>query len=109
MDPPPREPWTYAARAAYYGDRVCCLCDHHNPAAAKFCNDCGSPLHLRQCNQCDAVNDQAATNCYQCGAECPALPGATSASPAADPTPAAGTTDVDIAASVTQPLLAASA
>src|SRR5262245_12181853 len=110
MDSPPSEPWTYAARAAYYGDRVCRLCDHHNPAAAKFCNDCGSPLHLRRCNQCDAVNDQAATNCHKCGAECPALPGATSASPAADPTPTSGArTDTDIAATVTQPLFTASA
>ena len=73
MDRPPPEPWSYAARAAAWGDRVCRFCDHHNPASSKFCNDCGSPLHLRPCNQCQAVNDQAATYCYQCGAQYPAL------------------------------------
>ncbi len=111
MDPPPPAPWTFAARAGYFGDRVCLFCDRHNPAGAKFCNDCGSPLHLKPCNQCDAVNHQAATNCYKCGAECPALfttPEATPVSPAADPTPAWATPgDVGVAATVTQPLFAA--
>ena len=114
MDSPPPIPWTYAARAAYFGDRVCPFCDHHNPAGAKFCNDCGSPLHLKPCNQCDAVNHQAATNCYKCGAECPALfttPEATPVLPAVDvTTPAWGTPDdVGVAATVTQPLFAAGA
>ena len=113
MDSPPPAPWTFAARAAYFGDRVCPFCDHHNPAGAKFCNDCGSPLHLKPCNQCDAVNHQAATKCYKCGAECPALfttPGATPVLPAAEPTPAWATPgDVGVAATVTQPLFAVSA
>src|SRR5215831_13736454 len=104
MDPPLPEPWTYAARAAYFGDRVCRFCDHHNPAAAKFCNDCGLPLHLRRCSQCAAVNDQAATNCYQCGAECLALsttPGSTLVLPAADTAHAFVTLgDVGVAANV---------
>ena len=107
MGSPPPAPWTYAARAAYFGDRVCPFCDHHNPAGAKFCNDCASPLHLKPCNQCDAVNLQAATNCYKCGAECPALfttPEATPVLPAADPAPAWATPgDVGVAATVTQP------
>ena len=108
MDSPPPIPWTYAARAAYFGDRVCPFCDHHNPAGAKFCNDCGSPLHLKPCNQCDAVNHQAATNCYKCGAECPALfttPEAMPVLPAADVTTPAWATpgDVGVAATVTQP------
>ena len=111
MDAPPPEPWTYAARAAYFGDRVCRFCDHHNPPAAKFCNECGSPLHLRPCNQCDAVNDQAATYCYQCGAECPALStisGSTAGLPAANPTHACVTLgDVGVAANVPQPALRA--
>ena len=111
MDAPPPAPWTYAARAAYFGDRVCPFCDHHNPAGAKFCNDCSSPLYLKPCNQCDAVNHQAATNCYKCGAEFPALfttLEATPVLPAADvTTPAPG--DVGVAASVTQPLFAAGA
>jgi ribosomal protein L40E len=113
MDSPPPAPWAYAARAAYFGDRVCPFCDHHNPAGAKFCNDCGSPLHLKPCNQCDAVNHQAATNCYKCGAECPALfttPEATPVLPAADPTAAWATPgDVGVAATVTQPPFAAGA
>ena len=106
-------PWTYAARAAYFGEPVCPFCDHRNPAGAKFCSDCGSPLHLKPCNQCDAVNSQAATNCYKCGAECPALfttPEAAPVLPAADPTPAWPTPgDVGVSATVTQPLLAAAA
>ena len=114
MDPPPPAPWTYAARAGYFGDRVCPFCDHRNPVGAKFCNDCGSPLHLKPCNQCDAVNHQAATNCYKCGAECPALfttPEATPVLPAADPTTPAWATpgDVGVAATVTQPLFAGGA
>src|SRR5207344_2746490 len=87
MGSPPPNPWTYAARAAYFGDRVCPFCDHHNPAAAKFCNDCGSPLHLKPCSRCGAVNHQAATNCYKCSAEYPAsltTPKATPMLPAAD-------------------------
>jgi ribosomal protein L40E len=110
----PRPPhWTFAARAAYFGDRMCAFCDHRNPAGAKFCNDCASPLHLKPCKQCDAVNDQAATNCYKCGAACPVLfstPEATPVLPAADSTPAWATPgDVAVAATVTQPLFAASA
>jgi hypothetical protein len=111
MDSSPPAPWTYAARAAHFGDRVCPFCDHHNPAGAKFCNDCCSPLDLKPCNQCDAVNHQAATTCYKCGAECPALfttPEATPALPAADVTTATPG-DVDVAATVTQPLFAARA
>ena len=89
MDSPPPAPWTNAARAGYFGDRVCPFCDHHNPVGAKFCNDCGSPLDLKPCNQCDAVNHQAATNCYKCGADYPALfttPETTPVLPTADPT-----------------------
>ena len=46
----------------------CPFCAHTNPSGAKFCNECGAPLHLRPCNQCDAINDQVAKNCYKCGA-----------------------------------------
>jgi ribosomal protein L40E len=113
MDSPPPAPWSYAARAAYFGESVCPFCDHRSPAGAKFCSDCGSPLHLKPCNQCDAVNSQAATNCYKCGAECPALfttPEAAPVLPAADPTPAWPTPgDVGVSATVTQPLLVAAA
>lgn len=51
----------------------CLFCDHVNPAGAKFCNDCGSPLHVKPCTRCEAVNDQAAKNCSKCGAEFPVL------------------------------------
>ena len=103
--------WTFAARAAYFGDRMCPVCDHRNPTGAKYCNDCASPLQLKPCRQCDAVNDKAATNCYNCGAAYPALfstPDATPLGPAADPAPAAATPgDVAGATNVTQPLFAA--
>ena len=45
----------------------CPFCAHPNPAGAKFCNECGAPLHLRPCNRCEAVNNQVAKNCYKCG------------------------------------------
>ena len=113
MDSPPPAPWTFAARAAYFGDPACPFCEHRNPVGAQFCCDCGSPLELKPCHQCDAVNCQAATICHKCGAECPALfttPDATPVLPAADPAPAWPTPgDVGVAATVKQPQLAAAA
>ena len=70
---PPR--WTFAERAAYFGDRMCAFCGHRNPAGARFCNDCASPLHLKPCKQCDGVNDHAATSCHNCGAAYPVSAG----------------------------------
>jgi hypothetical protein len=64
--------WSFAARAAYFGDQLCPFCDHRNPAGAKFCNECASPLHLKPCKRCDAVNHASATACYKCGAAYPA-------------------------------------
>jgi ribosomal protein L40E len=108
---PPR--WTFAARAAYFGDRMCAFCDHRNPAGAKFCNDCASPLHLKPCKHCYAVNDQAATNCYKCGAASPVLPRTpepTSVFPAVASTPVSATLgDLAVATAATQPQHAASA
>jgi hypothetical protein len=46
----------------------CRFCRHVNPPAAKFCNECGSPLHLRPCPNCDAITDATAQACHQCGA-----------------------------------------
>jgi ribosomal protein L40E len=46
----------------------CLFCAHKNPPGAKFCNECGSPLHLAPCKQCDAINSLNETHCYQCGA-----------------------------------------
>jgi hypothetical protein len=47
---------------------TCRFCRHVNPAGAKFCNECGSPLHLRPCPSCEAITDAAAQACHQCGA-----------------------------------------
>jgi ribosomal protein L40E len=44
----------------------CLFCDGVNPADAKFCNHCGSSLHVKQCARCKAVNDEAATTCLKC-------------------------------------------
>jgi hypothetical protein len=46
----------------------CRFCHHANPAGAKFCNECGSPVHLKPCPRCDAVTDASAGACHQCGA-----------------------------------------
>lgn len=47
---------------------ACCgFCGHCNPHGANFCNDCGSPLHLKPCTGCDAVDRQDALNCRSCG------------------------------------------
>ena len=105
--------WTFAARAAYFGDRMCAFCDHRNPAGAKFCNQCASPLDLRPCTHCDALNERAATVCGNCGAACPVIIGApmtTPAWPVVDATRVCATPgDLPVAASVKQPLFAASA
>lgn len=53
----------------------CLFCNHLNPAGARFCNDCGSQLHLQPCDRCGASNKRAARNCYKCGAGF-TLPGA---------------------------------
>src|SRR5215471_4313485 len=55
----------------------CLFCKHDNPQGSKFCNECGSPLHLKLCSQCEAINDAASNYCYKCGAAFSAAPGAT--------------------------------
>lgn len=49
----------------------CLFCDQRNPAGAKFCNECGTPLHFKPCPQCDGINGRFATGCYRCGAAFP--------------------------------------
>lgn len=44
----------------------CPFCSHSNPAAAKYCADCGGCLYLVPCPSCGAVNDVKATSCYEC-------------------------------------------
>ena len=46
----------------------CSFCDHANPAGAKYCNECGSPLHLMLC-KCGAVNNVTDARCHGCGAD----------------------------------------
>src|SRR5258705_9684072 len=70
------------------------FCDHINPAGATFCNDCGSPLHLKPCKHCEAINDQAAKNCYKCGKDDPALISSDEAPPVLLPGSAAQSVDV---------------
>lgn len=60
----------------------CAFCNHANPAGAKFCNACGSPLNLKPCAGCDAVNEEAAIACYKCGADLRSPPLTVPASPA---------------------------
>ena len=62
----------------------CHFCDHVNPAGAKFCTDCGSPLDVKRCSRCNAVNDQAARFCSTCSMGFPALSEAPPMSPAED-------------------------
>ena len=71
----------------------CPFCNHANPAGAKYCNDCGSPLHLKPCNRCEAINDEVASDCYKCGAEFPVItvPEAASVSRSLDTTAAYAT------------------
>jgi hypothetical protein len=46
---------------------ACFCCDHRNPVGAKFCNACGTPLHLKPCKHCEAINVRAAAHCHGCG------------------------------------------
>src|SRR5438093_11557355 len=52
----------------------CPFCEHSNTVGAKFCNDCGTPLHPEPCSQCGAVSHRASKHCTRCGAELPAPP-----------------------------------
>ena len=45
----------------------CPFCANRNPQGARFCNECGSPLHLAPCANCEAVNDVEARACHRCG------------------------------------------
>jgi cytoskeletal protein RodZ len=62
----------------------CSFCQHENVPGARFCAECGSPLHLKVCPnpQCGKVSDVDATRCENCGTPFPkialAQPGAAS-------------------------------
>jgi hypothetical protein len=47
---------------------LCLFCNHLNPGSASFCNECGSQLHLQQCDLCGSINKRTARTCYKCGA-----------------------------------------
>ena len=47
---------------------ICSFCSHGNPEGSKFCNECGSPLHLVPCTQCEAINNESDARCSRCGA-----------------------------------------
>ena len=51
--------------------RFCLFCARANPGDASFCNECGTPLHLKPCRYCDAVNARTADRCYRCEAALP--------------------------------------
>ena len=80
--------WSFAARAAYFGERLCAFCGHRNPPGASFCNDCAAPLNLKPCRACDAVDDQSASYCHECGSPYPvsAVPEGMATAPAAGAT-----------------------
>ena len=46
----------------------CLACEHENPVAAKFCEQCAAPL-ARQCANCATEFSATANFCPQCG--CP--------------------------------------
>ena len=54
---------------------TCRFCEHRNPCAAHFCNECGSPLALKPCPHCEAIVDVCAGQCHQCGRPFETTPG----------------------------------
>jgi hypothetical protein len=46
----------------------CPKCAHPNDPAAKFCDECGSPL-AKTCSSCGRVNDHDAKFCANCGSQ----------------------------------------
>ncbi|MDP2811885.1 MAG: zinc-ribbon domain-containing protein [Rhodocyclaceae bacterium] len=53
----------------------CSFCQHENLPGARFCAECGSPLHLRVCPnpKCGKVSDVNATRCEHCGTPLPRI------------------------------------
>lgn len=47
--------------------RHCSFCNRSNPVDAKFCNACGSSLHLQLCKHCGAIDNISSKSCYKCG------------------------------------------
>lgn len=61
----------------------CTFCQHENVPGARFCAECGSPLHLRVCpnSKCGKVSDVNAKQCEHCGTFFPEIPLADGSAP----------------------------
>lgn len=64
-------------------------CQHENKPGARFCADCGAPLHLKPCAKCGKVDDVTAKACSTCNTAFPPIKLAeySSGDPAATPPP----------------------
>lgn len=51
----------------------CPYCQHANKPGARFCTDCGAPLHLKPCPKCGKVDDVTVRQCSGCGAAFPPI------------------------------------
>jgi hypothetical protein len=51
----------------------CPYCQHENKPGARFCADCGAPLHLKPCAKCGKVDDVTAKACSSCKTPFPAI------------------------------------
>ena len=87
------------------GSVACPWCERINPPDAKFCNACGTPIHLVSCAHCGAVNDPLASNCHQCAAVLlEKKPGGLARSWPTDGAPEAAEAGARTAAGKTQPV-----
>ena len=68
----------------------CSFCQFDNVPGARFCAECGSPLHLKVCPGCGKVSDVTAQTCEHCRAPFPRIelaPVQSAAQPAPAPAP----------------------
>lgn len=63
---------------------TCSFCQHENRPGARFCAECGSPLHLKVCQECGKVSDVTSLKCESCGVIFPEID-MVSPSPSASP------------------------
>jgi hypothetical protein len=52
---------------------VCPYCTFRNERGARFCADCGAPLHLKPCPKCSKVDDVMVRQCLGCGTAFPPI------------------------------------
>jgi hypothetical protein len=52
---------------------VCPYCTFRNERGARFCADCGAPLHLKPCAKCSKVDDVMVRQCLGCGTAFPQI------------------------------------